>query len=272
MQKGEKECLSDTVAKAIVHSTLLPVATEHTIFSLKGSTSLYSLEPIGVIHSCFSEKFGIPRQPGLVPAATAELVLCEGYGRAEMVKGLEQFSHLWLIFIFHDTINEGWKPTVRPPRLGGQQRLGVYATRSPHRPNHLGMSSVKLEKIRMDEGRVTLELSGVDLLNGTPVLDIKPYVVYSDAISEASLGFIGENDCQRVELTAEVETFCESYEAKTGRGLYRLITQTLAADPRPASQRTVGREYGVLLWDVNVRWRVEEWGFLVLSCEQVRGE
>lgn len=233
---------------------------------------MYSLEPLGIIHSCFSEKFGIPRQPGLVPAATAELILYERYGRAEMVKGLEQFSHLWLIFIFHDTIKEGWKPTVRPPRLGGQQRFGVYATRSPHRPNHIGMSSVKLEKIRMDDHKVTLELSGVDLLNGTPVLDIKPYVVYSDAISDASLGFTGELDYQRVELSAEVERFCEGYEGKTGRKLYQLITQTLGTDPRPASQRTVGREYGVLLWDVNVRWRVEEWGFFVLSCEQAERE
>ncbi len=229
---------------------------------------MYSLEPIGIVHSCFSEKFGIPRQPGLVPAATAELELYEGYGRAEMVKGLEQFSHLWLIFIFHDTVEEGWKPTVRPPRLGGQQRVGVYATRSPHRPNLIGMSSVKLEKIRMDDKKAVLELSGADLLNGTPVLDIKPYVVYSDAISGASLGFTGEFEYQRVELSAEVHTFCEDYEKRTGRKLSPLITQTLSTDPRPASQRTLGREYGVLLWDVNVRWRVEEWGFLVLSCER----
>lgn len=232
---------------------------------------MYSMEPIGRIRSCFTEKFGIPKQAGLVPAASAHLELLPPYNREEMVKGLDEFSHLWLQFIFHQTVAEGYKPTVRPPRLGGQKRVGVFASRSPHRPNHLGMSVVRLEKVTAGGGRVILELSGVDLLDGTPVVDIKPYIPYSDAISDADCGYTRlEIPSKRVILPDAVAKFCSVYRQQTGRELYTLIEQTLASDPRPASQRTVGREYGILLWDVNVRWKVmSEECFEVLSCSLV---
>lgn len=229
----------------------------------------YNLEPIGEIHSCYSEKFGIPRQPGLVSAAVGRLEFYPPYNREEMFKGLEEFSHIWVIFLFHETIHEGWKPTVRPPRLGGQKRVGLFASRSPHRPNHLGMSVVKLEKVVVEKGSVSLDLSGVDLLDRTPVVDIKPYVPYSDGLAEATCGYAplpaGQN---RVEFTADVELFLHKYQQATQRNLRELILQTLRNDPRPASQRTVGREFGMLLWNVNVRWRVVDDGFEVFSCEE----
>ncbi|WP_136809165.1 tRNA (N6-threonylcarbamoyladenosine(37)-N6)-methyltransferase TrmO [Desulfosediminicola flagellatus] len=232
-------------------------------------TKRYNMEPIGEIRSCYTEKFGIPRQPGLVTAAVGQLEFYPPYNREEMFKGLEAFSHIWVIFIFHETINEGWKPTVRPPRLGGQKRVGLFASRSPHRPNHLGMSVVRLEKIRVEKGSVSLELSGVDLLDRTPVVDIKPYVPYSDGPEDATCGYarmpVGQN---RVEFSPEVEQFLVYYQQATGRDLRELVLQTLRNDPRPASQRAAGREFGMLLWNVNVRWRVVDDGFEVFNCEE----
>lgn len=234
------------------------------------STLPYTLEPVGKIHSCYPEKFGIPKQPGLVTAARGSIELFPPYDREEMFRGLEEFSHIWIVFVFHDTIAEGWMPTVRPPRLGGRKRVGVFASRSPHRPNHLGMSVVRLEEVVVTEGAVRLEISGLDLLEGTPVVDIKPYIPYSDSISEASGGFTREIiQVISAVFSPEAERFCHEYLGRTGRDLRQLVLQTLRYDPRPASQRTVGRKYGMLLWNVNVRWRVGEEGFAVLSCEEV---
>ena len=151
---------------------------------------MYNLEPIGTIESCFKEKFGIPRQPGLAPAAQATLVLHPPYSNPGAMAGLEAFSHIWLIYIFHAIEKGKWKPTVRPPRLGGNKRTGVFATRSNFRPNPLGISAVKLEKIVPDGETIRLELSGVDLLDGTPVLDIKPYIPFADAHPDATSGWL----------------------------------------------------------------------------------
>ena len=134
------------------------------------------LTPIGTIESCFKEKFGVPRQPGLAPAARASLILQPPYNRPEALAGLEAFSHIWLVYLFHAIEKGKWKPTVRPPRLGGNRRTGVFATRSNFRPNPIGLSAVKLENIVTRGPDIRLELSGVDLLDGTPVLDIKPYI------------------------------------------------------------------------------------------------
>jgi len=234
--------------------------------------SSYTVDPIGVIRSCYSEKFGVPRQPRLVTAATGTLEFFPRFGRPEMLNQLEEFTHIWVIFLFHDTLAEGWKPTARPPRLGGQKRVGVYASRSPHRPNHIGMSAVRLDRVVTDDRPVRLELSGVDLLDGTPVLDIKPYIPYSDIVDGAGCGYTLDS-IPRVELVmaGQVEEFCRSYQHDTGRNLRELIVQTLQNDPRPASQRqrAVVREFGVLLWDVNVRWRATGQGFEVFSCERL---
>ncbi len=230
------------------------------------------IEPIGIIHSCYTEKFGIPRQPGLVDKAHASLILSENYNRQEMVKELNQFSHIWVIFIFHATIKEGWKPTVRPPGLGGQVRVGVFASRSPHRPNHIGLSVVRLLEISLNNNRVTLELGGGDFLDKTPVIDIKPYISYCDSVEDASGGYSGLfNPDVDVIFTEKVEKFCSKYQKEKQRDLKGLISQTLTQDPRPASQRTREKKFGFRLWDVNVRWCAEDKGFLVFDCQKIQG-
>lgn len=228
----------------------------------------YNVHPIGVIHSCYLEKFGTPRQPGLVKSAEARLELLEPFNRQEMVKGLEEFSHIWIHFLFHDTIKQGWKATVRPPRLGGQQRVGVFASRSPHRPNFIGMSVVRLENVVWSKKKLFLKISGIDLLDQTPVLDIKPYVSYSDCIPEAKCSYTDISTPKlQVHFEKAVLSFCNDYKKRTGRDLKKLIEETLQEDPRPASQRNIRREFGVLLWDVNVRWSAEGVNFRVMGCE-----
>ncbi len=152
----------------------------------------YSLEPIAIIHSPFREKFVTPRQPGLTPSIRAQITFNPGFATPEAVRGLEDFSHIWLVFLFHQNWEKGWKPTVRPPRLGGNQRVGVYASRSPFRPNPIGLSAVKLLSINTDQASVSLEVQGADLIDGTPILDIKPYIPYGDSIPEATRGFAEE--------------------------------------------------------------------------------
>lgn len=228
------------------------------------------LTPIGTIHSCFTEKFGIPRQPGMVKSATARLELLPPFNREEMVRGLEQFSHIWIHFCFHQTVAEGWKPTVRPPWLGGKKRVGVFATRSPHRPNHIGLSVVRLEAVIWEKGKIFLELSGIDFLDQTPVFDIKPYIPYSDSITSASCGYArGEKPAVVVDFSDRAETFCTDYLAKTGRNIRQLIEDMICHDPRPASQKGNKSSFGMLLWNVNIRWIVEEGKFLIVSCEEI---
>ncbi len=229
------------------------------------------IEVIGTISSCFTEKFGIPRQPGLVTEARAFLQLNSPYNRPEMVRELERFSHLWVHFIFHSTVGAGWKPTVRPPGLGGVQRVGVLASRSPHRPNFLGLSAVQLLRITEDGNGIVLELGGGDFLDGTPVIDIKPYIHYSDSIPEAT-GSYGSEQNQDVEVVFDQPAmdFCKTYHASTGRDIKKLIAQVLQQDPRPASQCGKKDSYGTLLWDLNIRWAVQGRQFRVVGCEYVK--
>lgn len=230
-----------------------------------------TIQSIGVIHSCFPEKFGIPRQPGMVPAATARLELLPPCNRVEMVRGLEQFSHLWVHFLFHRTVAEGWKPTIRPPWLGGQKRVGVFASRSPHRPNHLGLSAVKLEGVVCEKGSIFLDLSGIDFLDQTPVFDIKPYVPYSDCLESASCGYAhGIQPEVTISFTPEALAFCVVYQRETGRTLEQLVREMIRHDPRPASQKKNKSRFGMLLWDVNIRWCVEEEGVRVEECTRFK--
>jgi len=226
--------------------------------------------PIGIIHSCYPEKFGIPRQPGLVKNSSGFLELLPPWNREEMIKGLDAFSHIWIQFQFHEAVAEGWRPTLRPPWLGGQKRVGVFASRSPHRPNHLGLSVVRLTGIRKEKKGLFLEIAEIDLLDKTPVIDIKPYIPYSDSVHVASGGFIPppESVEREVLFTEEAAQSCSGYEQRTGRRLRSLIAETLGQDPRPASQRHQTREYGMALWDVNVRWQAQGDRFLVLLIEE----
>lgn len=218
---------------------------------------MFRFVPIGVVRSCFREKFGIPRQPGLVEAARAALELLPPYNQPAAVRGLEGFSHLWLVFVFHGLPAGRWRPTVRPPRLGGNRRLGVFATRSGFRPNPIGLSAVKLEGIATDRGRVVLHLAGVDVLDGTPVLDIKPYLPYVDRIPTATGGFATEAPSSRltVEFSPAAEAFCGTWPVDD---LRELITQILRQDPRPTYERTdpAPRRYGMKLYDRDVRWEM----------------
>ncbi len=196
----------------------------------------YPFQTIGIIRSCFKEKFGTPRQPGLATEARATLELRPPYDRPESLTGLEGFSHLWVVFVFHQALRDGWRPTVRPPRLGGNQRVGVFSSRSPFRPNPIGLSVVALEKVDVDAGVCHLHLRGADLLDGTPVLDIKPYVPYCDALPDATAGFAPAPPvvASAVVFSEVAAAQCATREAAGNPSLRKLIEQLLRLNPRPA--------------------------------------
>ncbi|MDQ7016533.1 MAG: tRNA (N6-threonylcarbamoyladenosine(37)-N6)-methyltransferase TrmO [Gammaproteobacteria bacterium] len=216
---------------------------------------------IGLLHSCFKEKFGIPRQSGLASHATAQLEFHPEYGSAEALRGLEQFSHLWIIFEFHACPEQQWRPTVRPPRLGGNQKIGVFASRSNFRPNRIGLSAVQLIKIEQRANTHWLHLSGGDFLDGTPVLDIKPYLPYSDSIEEAHGGFANNapNNAHQIHFSPAAEHVMQS-RGKKWPNLKALLEEVLQQDPRPAYRQAKAdpREYSCHIYDFDLRWRVEE--------------
>lgn len=218
----------------------------------------YSVSPVGYLRSCFKEKFAIPRQPQLAPAARGVLELVAPFDTGEAVAGLEQVSHVWLLFLFHQALEDTPRLKVRPPRLGGNRSLGVFASRATHRPNGIGQSVVKLE--RVEPGR--LHLSGIDLLDGTPILDIKPYVPYADIVSEARNAIAdAPPPAIPVEWSDTALQQAREHALRLAEPVVALIEQCLAQDPRPAYQvPTPERRYGVLFWDVQVRWHYPEPG------------
>jgi tRNA-Thr(GGU) m(6)t(6)A37 methyltransferase TsaA len=212
----------------------------------------YAVAPVGFVRSCFKEKFAIPRQPQLAPAARGVLELLAPFDQPQAIEGLEQVSHVWLLFVFHQALETQPRLKVRPPRLGGNQSLGVFATRSTHRPNGMGQSVVKLDKV--EPGR--LWLSGIDLLDGTPVLDIKPYVPYADCLPSA-VNLIAATAPQLIEVRWSDGALLQAqqHSLRLAEPLVELIEQCLAQDPRPAYQKPIPeRRYGVRFWDVQVRW------------------
>lgn len=223
----------------------------------------FSFPAIGIVHSCFKEKFGIPRQPGLAPLATAEIELLPPYDDPNAFDGLEGTSHLWIQFVFHANKSpnkpDGWKPKVKPPRLGGNKSLGVFATRSPTRPAPIGLSVVRYEGLRQRDGKWFVAISGVDLLEGTPVLDIKPYVPYVDCVTDAHNRFAAQPPAAiKVDIPADLAAICSDYQQKTSIDLAGLITQVLQQDPRPQYQQPEpDRVYGMKLLDLDVRWRYQ---------------
>jgi len=231
------------------------------------NTTEYSFPVIGVIHSCFKEKFGIPRQPGLVPSAKAQLELLRPFNDPVVVDGLESVSHLWIQFVFHENNHEGWKPKVRPPRLGGNQSLGVFATRSPIRPSPIGLSVVKLDSIDASNGKLILHLSGGDFLDGTPVLDIKPYVPYVDSVPDAENKIAADAPpLLSVQIPDALMKFCRDYETKHTVPLANLIREILQQDPKPAYQQPdIERIYGMRLLDLDLRWRYLDAGSLLVE-------
>lgn len=205
--------------------------------------SSFQFEQIGVIRSPYKEKFAVPRQPGLVKSSGGELHFIAPYNQADAVRGLEAFSHLWIVFVFHQTMEGGWRPTVRPPRLGGNARMGVFATRSTFRPNPIGMSLVELKGIRAQKEHVVLELGSLDLVDGTPVIDIKPYLPFAEALPDARASYAQEAPQADMpvhftpELTAQITLLEKRYPQ-----LCNFIVEVLAQDPRPAYRK--GEETG----------------------------
>lgn len=220
----------------------------------------FNFPAIGIVHSCFKEKFGIPRQPGLAPLASAEIELLPPYDDRSAFEGLEGCTHIWVQFVFHANKREEWKPRVKPPRLGGNKSLGVFATRSPTRPAPIGLSVVRFAGIIEREGKLLVQISGVDLLEGTPVLDIKPYVPYVDCILTAENQFAAAPpELIAVDIPASLMAQCADYWKRTGTNLAGLITQILQQDPRPQYQQPEPeRIYGMKLLDLDVRWRYIE--------------
>ena len=232
---------------------------------------------IGIVHSPYKEKFAVPRQPGLVPSAKAELEMLPPYNDINAFNGLEAFSHLWLIFSFHknavaDDVTKTWSPTVRPPRLGGNKRVGVFATRSPNRPNSIGLSLVEFHGVIQRDGKIFLSLSNIDLVDGTPITDIKPYIPYADAIPEAKAGFAQASP--ELNLTVEFNEQANTQLAALPsqyQDLQHFIIEVLQQDPRPAYKKSAAdnKVYAMHLSDFNIKWQCTLTTIIVLSIDSV---
>lgn len=225
------------------------------------------MKMIGRIHTDFATKFGVPRQSGLVPELMGKIVLEPEYRNPDAFRGLEEFSHLWLVWEFSEAVRSEWSPTVRPPRLGGNRRVGVFATRSPFRPNPIGLSCVKLEQIDLRDARKpVIWVSGVDMMDGTPIYDIKPYLPYADSHPGAKGGFTDGTQVRRVkvefpeELVAASEISGEKLQALRG---------VLEQDPRPRYQKDPERIYGMSFGEYEVKFTVQE--NVLRVVELVRG-
>lgn len=236
--------------------------------------------PIGFIKSCFTEKFGAPRQSMMITEARAVLKLNPDPAYELALKHLENFSHVWIIFVFHQHLHKPWHPVIRPPRLDAPRKVGVFASRSPHRPNPIGISAVKLDRMDRDApGGIEIHLSGVDILNDTPVLDIKPYLPYADSIPEASEGWArGEIARYPVIFSPKSLAILAELSPEKFPRLKELIEQMLAWDPRPTSQRrampieddkSAGLQFGFRISDFDVQWQIRGEGIYVLDVLRV---
>lgn len=218
----------------------------------KEATEAFPFSVIARAHTDFPEKFGIPRQGTFLRELTAEIVFETSYRNPDALRGLEEFSHLWLLWLFSESRREGWSATVRPPKLGGNERRGVFATRSPYRPNPIGLSCVRLEEIRREDKRgCVLVVSGCDLMDGTPILDIKPYLPYCDAFPDAAGGFGQEHREDRLRVECEEATLLP-LPADKRAALLRL----LETDPRPSYHDDPKRIYGFTFAGCRVKFCV----------------
>ena len=223
------------------------------------------MKTIARIRNDYTVKFGIPRQSGLVDAVESRIVFEPEFRNPEALRGLDEFSHLWLIWAFDRSERENWSPTVRPPRLGGNKRIGVFATRSPYRPNAIGLSCVRLKGIETTAEGPVLVVNGADLLNGTPIYDIKPYLAYTDSHPEASGGFTGQTETRTVEVLIPEETGSQlsGEERET-------LTAVLRQDPRPAYHEDPEREYAFEFGGKHICFRVREGLLTVTKIEKER--
>ncbi len=239
----------------------------------------FQLEVIGEIKSSFKEKFGVPRQSGLTPSSRGEIIFFPPFNNKAAFDGLEDYSHIWIQFIFHKNLSISWRPKVRPPRLGGNEKVGVFATRSPVRPNPIGLSVVELKEVVISRNTASIVVAGADLVDGTPILDIKPYIPYADSLPDAKTGFAdGEPQKLAVEFSGLALTTLEK-TTQTYEQLKPLIVEMLQQDPRPQYQTPDSdRIYGVNIENCNVCWRYlplggvdgdQRWKIEVVSIEEI---
>ena len=226
----------------------------------------YTIKTIARIKTDFPEKFGVPRQAGLVEALEARIVFEPEYRNPDALRGLEGFSHIWLIWQFSQALREDWSPTVRPPRLGGNTRMGVFATRSPFRPNPVGLSSVKLVAVRQDKQYGTvLDVEGADLMDGTPIYDIKPYIAYADSHPEARDGFAPSDWQRSLELDFPLYLYDRLPEDDNIR---EALCGVLRNDPRPSYHNDPERVYGMDFGTVDVKFTVKDGLLTVVGVER----
>lgn len=243
-------------------------------FMAKRRGESFQFEAIGHVRTPFHDKFGIPRQPGLASQAKGVIKINPDPDLKTALRSLEQFSHLWIVFVFHEHGGKKWKPSIRPPRLGGATKVGVLASRSPHRPNPIGLSAVILEKVDFDaEGGPEIHVGGVDLLDGTPVLDIKPYIPYADSIPDANAGWASAPIAKLpVKFSDEAEAEIKRRDPNGSKSLRALIIEVLEIDPRPAFQKRQmppndpkvwGSRFGFDLLGNDVKYEICDGFFLV---------
>ena len=210
-----------------------------------------NIEPIAIFHSPFTSKFGLPRQSGIVSELRGEIHFLPAYRNADALQGLEDFDYLWLIWGFSEHVDAEKHPTVRPPLLGGNERVGVWASRSPFRPNNLGLSSVRISSIDLEH--LTIEVLGADLMDGTPIYDIKPYLPYADSHPEARGGFTDKRKWQRLQVSIPEEV-CRVLPDKD----VKVLKEALSLDPRPHYQSDANRQYGMPFMGYDVRFHVAD--------------
>ena len=227
----------------------------------------YNFKTIGTICSCYKEKFGIPRQPGLV-SSTATIEMAIEYSQDDAFRELETFSHIWVFFVFHAIDSKDWKSTVRPPRLGGNQRVGVFASRSMFRPNPIGLSVVELISVERVGDKVVLTIMGGDFLDATPVIDIKPYIPYVDVIDTAKSGYATEKPAVKFDVVflENAQENIKKAEEKYPR-LRIIITEILKLDPRPAyhEKKQIKKEFAIKLYEYDLKWNVEDYKIIVTA-------
>jgi tRNA-Thr(GGU) m(6)t(6)A37 methyltransferase TsaA len=223
----------------------------------------YPVKIIGHIHTDFSSKFGVPRQSGLVDALEARIEFAKEFAQPEAFRGLEGFSHLWIIWQFSEAVRNNWSATVRPPRLGGNKKVGVFATRSPFRPNAIGLSSVKIKKIELDTPKgPVIYVSGADLMDGTPILDIKPYLAYADSHPEAVDGFAGQVVYRKVNVVFPKELLEQIPEEKR-----EALMGVLQENPAPHYQNDPERIYGFEFAGKEIKFRIRDNVLTVMRVE-----
>jgi tRNA-Thr(GGU) m(6)t(6)A37 methyltransferase TsaA len=228
----------------------------------------FTFDTIGIVHSCYKDKFAIPRQARLVTASTASIELLEPYNNIEVTRGLEDFSHLWLSFVFHRHVDKGWNTTVKPPRLDGKQRFGVFATRASFRPNPIGLSLVEMAGIEQQGARLFIHVKGADLLDQTPIIDIKPYIPYTDSLPEAKGGFTDQikEELFEVEFSDDAQQDCILAQKKYP-DIQTFIRQLLSLDHRAYFYKKIEKVYSTKVYDYDLKWIIKDRKVEVVSLK-----